>query len=153
MDLRSASAKALWTCLLVALALGYGFAAGQIYVAAGLAPSTVVKHFQGDEAEMTSAMTLERLVMLSHVHLLTMPWAVFPAALIFTRVRRLSERLKAAIIVTTFTGQALDIGSWWGVRFLGAKMLPVLYAGGGLFGAGLTLMTMFSLIHIWRWEE
>ena len=150
MDFKTPSSRAVWTSLLLVLAIGYVFAATQIYLTAGVTPASIVKHYQGDDEEMIAPMTAERLTMLSHAHMLTMPWILLPAAWIFSRSRRLGEGVKTIIIVTSFAGIVVDIGSWWGVRYLGKPMLVPLFAGGAMMGAGFIAMTGYSLIHIWR---
>ncbi len=142
------SNKILWTALLLVLGLGYLLAVIQIIVTTGVTPGAILEHFRGD-GEMIQAMDLDRLVMLSHVHLLGMPLIVFPAAWIFSQ-SQFGERFKATLIGAAFLGIVLDVGSWWGLRYVGGMMVAPLILGGALLGVSFASMTLLSLMTIWR---
>ena len=98
---------------------------------------------------MMFAMEASQLIKLSHIHLLGMPLILFPSAWLFSRTPK-GETIKSLVIAVAFCGVLLDVGSWWGVRYLGGVALPTLFLGGAMMGASYVVMTLTSLVFIWR---
>ena len=94
-----------------------------------------------------TGMSVNRLLMLSHVHLLGMGMmfllsgAAVAATLWPTWVR-------CTLIVGGLSSVLIDIFGWWGVKWFGAPLAPVVMAGGMLMAAcfgGSVLAAMYDL--------
>lgn len=146
------SEKVFWTALLLTLSVGYAFALAQIFVTAGITPSSILQHYQGNEEEMMFGLSFKQLIKLSHIHMLGMPLIVAPTAWLYVE-GKWGESWKSLVIGLTFAGMVLDISSWWGVRYVGAPALPFLFAGGAFMAGGFGLMTAQNLIALWRRQQ
>lgn len=138
-----------WTLLLLIMLVGYGFAILQIFAAVGFGPGQILTHYRGNEAEMLSGMAFKDLVRLSHIHASGMGLLFIPAAFVLARYVDVLARWKRILLLCGFGGILLDIASWWGIVYLGATVLPLLFAAGALFGLGMLGASVLALRWMW----
>ncbi len=138
-----------WTLLLIVMLAGYGFAILQIFAAVGIVPGQILVHYRGNEAEMLAGMAFKDLARLSHIHITGMALLFAPAAFVLTRYVKLKYRWKQVLLLCGFGGILLDIASWWGIVYLGAAGLPLLFAAGALFGTGMGVASLLALKWMW----
>jgi len=142
-----------WTLLLIIMLVSYGFAILQIFAAVGFSPGQIMTHYRGNEAEMLSGMAFKDLARLSHIHASGMSLLFIPAAFILARYVGIKPRWKRVLLLAGFGGILLDIASWWGLVYLGAAALPLLFAAGALFGLGMAGASLLALKWMWFTEK
>ncbi|HLX60904.1 MAG TPA: phage holin family protein [Planctomycetota bacterium] len=82
----------------------------------------------------SSSMDTGRLLSLSHYHLIGMGM-MFLAAGAAVALTLWPKWLRAALVVGGQLSILLDIFGWWGVKWYGAPLSPIVMAGGGLMAA------------------
>ncbi len=138
-----------WTLLLLVMLAGYGFAILQIFAAVGVVPGQILTHYRGNEAEMLSGMAFKDLARLSHIHASGMALLFIPAAFVLSKYVKIKTRWKQLLLLSGFGGILLDIASWWGIVYIGAAILPLLFAAGALFGLGMLGASLLALKWMW----
>jgi len=144
------SKKVLFTILILIMLLGYFFALLQIFKTSGFDIAGVIAHFQGNEDEMMSAMSMEQLISISHIHMFSMPLVLTPSAFLFVSYVRWNEFKKVIVLLIGYVGIVLDVLAWWGIVYLGKFFLIPLFLGGAFFGFGILIMSIASLWSIWQ---
>jgi hypothetical protein len=92
-------------------------------------------------------MSVERLVQVTHVHIISIPvFALAVAALFF--LSSAGPRLKAILGPIPMLGVCLDVASWWLARPIPPFALAI-GAAGAIFGTSLALQMLLVLRSLW----
>ena len=89
-----------------------------------------------------------RLLMLSHVHLLGMGM-MFVLAGAAVALSSFPVWLRCALIVGGLSSILFDIFGWWGVKWYGPSLSPVVMLGGMLMAASFAGSVLVSLYDLW----
>lgn len=89
-----------------------------------------------------------RLLALSHIHLLGMGM-MFMLLGLAVSLTQWPVWLRAALIVGAHSSILLDIFGWWGVKWFGAPLSPVVMAGGVLMGVSFGISVFISYWDLW----
>src|SRR5882724_3782361 len=81
------------------------------------------------------------LIQTSHTHLFGQTLIAGLLGLIFL-FSSLGERMKSVILALPFLGTLIDIGGMWLTRFVWPSFAVLVIAGGSIFAAGYTLITL-----------
>ncbi len=92
------------------------------------------------------------LIQTSHTHLFGQTLIAGLLGLIFL-FSSLGERLKSVILALPFVGTLIDIGGMWLTRFAAPSLSVLVIAGGTIFAAGYTLITLIALYELWLVKE
>ena len=92
------------------------------------------------------------LIQTSHTHLFGQTLIAGLLGLIFL-FSSLGERLKSVILALPFAGTLIDIGGMWLTRFASPSLSVLVIAGGTIFAAGYTLITLITLYELWLTKE
>ena len=92
------------------------------------------------------------LIQTSHTHLFGQTLIAGLLGLIFL-FSSLGERLKSVIVALPFVGTLIDIGGMWLTRFASPSLSVLVIAGGTIFAAGYTLITLIALYELWLTKE
>ena len=92
------------------------------------------------------------LIQTSHTHLFGQTLIAGLLGLIFL-FSSLGERLKSVILALPFVGTLIDIGGMWLTRFASPSLSVLVIAGGTIFAAGYTLITLIALYELWIQKE
>ena len=173
------SAKVFCTLFLLGIGCGAIAAAVQAATAIGLTPADVQASL-GREMPMTSLapggghgqhqmaekeisvsdisgaakvwIRTPLLIQTSHTHLFGQTLIAGLLGLIFL-FSSLGERLKSVILALPFVGTLIDIGGMWLTRFASPSLSVLVIAGGTIFAAGYTLITLIALYELWLVKE
>jgi len=102
----------------------------------------------GGEKRGGESITPQELVQLGHVHILGFS-LLFIALGIILFLSRISEALKASILVFLFLSFALDIGGLFFVRFVSDTYAPVPLVSGIGTGVGIAVISLIALYDMW----
>lgn len=91
--------------------------------------------------------SIQRLVSLSHTHVLATLPIIFLLALVFS-FTLYNEKLKAVIIAFSFLAILFDIGSWWLAK-AAAGAAPLVILGGVSLAVSFLAYVLLSLIDMW----
>lgn len=91
---------------------------------------------------------LPRLILVSHVHMLSIPMFTLIVGLAFS-LTRFPPRAAAWLIPMPMFALALDFAGWWLSR-LGDPFVFLVAAGGGLFGLAFGIQIVVTLFDLWR---
>jgi len=119
---------------------------GQCHAPGGKMESLPLEYYE-DVVVVTQpdrGMPLSRLTVTAHNHLFgfAVMALLLSLGLCMTRV---SDRLRRLLILAAFVGPALDIGSWFLTKYVGAPFHLTVMAGGALFGLSTVAMALFIL--------
>ena len=173
------SAKVFCTLFLLGIGCGAIAAAVQAATAIGLTPADVQASL-GREMPMTSLapggghgqhqmaekeisvsdisgaakvwIRTPLLIQTSHTHLFGQTLIAGLLGLIFL-FSSVGERLKSVILALPFVGTLIDIGGMWLTRFASPSLSVLVIAGGTIFAAGYTLITLIALYELWLVKE
>ena len=173
------SAKVFCTLFLLGIGCGAIAAAVQAATAIGLTPADVQASL-GREMPMTSLapssghgqhqmaekeisvsdisgaakvwIRTPLLIQTSHTHLFGQTLIAGLLGLIFL-FSSLGERLKSVILALPFVGTLIDIGGMWLTRFASPALSVLVIAGGTIFAAGYTIITLIALYELWIQKE
>jgi len=109
----------------------------------------VVKHdLVAPVFSRTGAVSANRLLHLTHVHLLSnvMIFVLTGAVVLFCRM---GPKLKTVLLLLPFLGIFLDIGSWWVTAFICHHCAWLLMLGGALMGVGFLLQFLAVMHGLW----
>src|SRR6059036_1567032 len=160
------SGKVFCTLFLVGIGCGCLAAFTQAATAVGVSPASVeasltpdmpmmgMHHGQmsgekeitlGDISSMAKVwIRTPLLIQTSHTHLFGQTLIAGLLGLIFL-FSSLGERLKSVILALPFVGTLIDIGGMWLTRFASPALSVLVIAGGTIFAAGYTLITLIAL--------
>ncbi len=93
-------------------------------------------------------LTLAQLARVSHVHLLGVSIIFLLTGAIFA-LAELPTGLKLALLCIPYVSILMDIGSWWGTKFLSPVFAYIVIAGGALMGLALAAQIFISLWQMW----
>ena len=119
----------------------------------GFTPRAIVTYYRGGQSEMSFPKQLWQIVEVSHFHLFTIPVVLLILSHLLSATP-IAPRVRAGITAATFAAAALELAGPWAVRYLAAHFAYVLLAGWLGLAAGMSLMTILSLVCMWgpeRW--
>jgi len=138
-----------WSLLVLTMLVGYALSILQIYAAIGMGPDQIMNHYRGNEEQLLYGLSFKDLARLSHIHVTGMALLFFPGAFLVARYVAIADRWKRTVLLSGFGGILLDVGSWWGLVYVGSGILPILFAGGVLFGLGMVGASLLALKWMW----
>ena len=95
--------------------------------------------------------SVNRLVSLSHTHLLATLSAIFILVFIFSFVRY-ADWAKGLVMVLSLLAIVVDIGSWWLAKFF-AWAAPLVILGGISLALSFAVLIVLSLVDMWFLPE
>jgi len=91
---------------------------------------------------------MPRLILISHIHMLSIPMFTLMVAMLFAGVRG-PETLRNIVLPLPMLALVLDFGGWWLARASDLGVYSVL-AGGAVFGAAFGLQLLWVMFDLWR---
>ncbi|MBX3396014.1 MAG: hypothetical protein KF841_11670 [Phycisphaerae bacterium] len=100
-----------------------------------------------ERARLAPQYNLPRLILVSHVHMLSIPMFTLIVGLAFS-MTRFPNRAAAWLIPMPMCALVLDFAGWWLSR-LGDPFVFLIAAGGGLFGLAFGIQIVVTLFDLW----
>ena len=145
------SFKLAATAFLLLAVLGLGVAGLQIYVRAGLTPTSTLGHFRGNEETLQYPVSFTQMVEISHAHAFTQPMLALILSMALL-VSSANESLKRVVVVALFTGMTMELGVPWLVRYGPAWTVHLLPLTGALIILGTFVSVAIPLYEMWWWS-
>ncbi|MCG8408719.1 MAG: hypothetical protein MI923_26235 [Phycisphaerales bacterium] len=102
----------------------------------------------GGFVEVPPQYTIPRLVLVSHIHMLSIPMFTLVVAMLFT-MTRWPPSLRGLLTPIPMLALVFDFSGWWLARFAD-PFVYILAGAGGLFGMVFGLQIVAVLIDMWR---
>jgi hypothetical protein len=115
----------------------------------GLAPSSVVEYYLGNEERFLSPRSYQGLLEVSHFHLFAMGMLLLVLTHLMLFVP-LGHRAKAWLIAVPFLAAGVDEGAGWAVRYLHPGFAWAKIAGFLLLQGSLATLIGVSVWAVWR---
>ena len=146
------SFKLAATAFLLLAVLGLGVAGLQIFVRAGLTPTSTLNHFRGDEEALQYPVSFTQMVEITHAHAFTQPMLalVLSMAFLFSSA---GESLKRIIVIVLFAGMTMEMGVPWLVRYGPAWTVHLLLLTAALIISGTFVSVAIPLYEMWWWPR
>ncbi len=112
-----------------------------------MAEPEITRHESGEQTRVIKPMSTQRLVHVTHAHVLSMPVFAFLVGMLFMATG-LPNSVKLLLGPLPLLAIMLDIGSWWLARFV-EPLIYVIAGAGGLFGAAYALQILCVLGSLW----
>ena len=149
----SFSLKALATCTILTLLIGYGVAFLQIHGRTTFEMDKVVEYYRGaDEGSENAGLVLPQsfasLTSVSHVHTLSQPMMLGIMGFIFA-FSAITEKSRAFFITLSFLGSVLSNATPWLVRYLAASWVYLFPVSQLCIFVALVFMGIRSLYDLW----
>lgn len=110
-------------------------------------PPGLVDDASGPRTIRIEPISVERLVQVTHVHIISIPVFALAVAVLFF-LSSASPRVKAILGPIPMLGVCLDVASWWLARPI-APFALVVGAAGAIFGTSLALQMLLVLKSLW----
>src|SRR6266700_3029341 len=136
----SVSAKTLITLFLAAMILNHLFAVLLTYYLTHSAFQSAAEYFHFTD--------VRKLLRMSHQHMFGHGTMYFIVGALFC-LTSVKESWKRVVIPLPFAGAALDLMSWWLIKFKGEKWEILSMLGGSLLSLGFAVMVLGVLYELW----
>ena len=93
-------------------------------------------------------LTAAQLARVSHVHLFGISIIFLITGAIFA-LSDISVKVRVLVVTVPYLSIIMDIGSWWGTRYLDPLFAYIVIAGGVLMGLALAAQILTSLWQMW----
>lgn len=133
--------------LLLALA-GLAVAGLQIYVRAGLTPTSTLAHFRGSEETMQYPLSFGAMVEITHSHAFTQPMLALTLSAVLL-LSGASEWFKRTGVALLFLGMAMELGVPWLVRYGPAWTVHLLLLTAAVMIPGILMSAVIPLYEMW----
>ena len=142
------SLKLAVTAFLLLAVAGLGIAALQIYSRTGFTARGALLHYRGDETTLQYPKSFNEMVEITHAHAFTMPLLAV-ALSVGIALSSAAEPLKRLVVMSLFTGVALELTVPWMVRYGPTWTVHLFAVAGMLLGAGLMTAVIVPLREMW----
>lgn len=145
------SLKALATCYLVTILLGYAVSLTQIYHRTTFNMHKAVTYYRGEENNpeaMLLPQSFATLLSVAHVHTLSQPLLFFVLGLLFCFSLK-TQKTKSLFIVLTFLGSILSNLSPWLLRYAHPIFVYLFPLSQIMIFVGLLYMSLVCLKELW----
>lgn len=107
----------------------------------------ITKSESGPQTLALPPTATKKLVHITHAHIMTIPVFTLIVGALFL-MTGVGPKVKLLLAPIPMLAVLLDIGSWWGARFV-EPLIYVIAASGGIFGAAYALQILCILSSMW----